>query len=319
MLVELGQPTPTLQFQRKAVYRNMNFADLSTLDAPAKISIEGLKAVLGEAKDRDVFLYVEGKNLPPHGDKPLWLPTKDMAQARQFAEHPISVPQEPRRVPGKPPGPGKPGQPKDAKGAVVPPPPPPPQAQGKLSAQQELAARIAQSPATFSNGLPVRSALAMSSDQLLDAVWPTYRIRVYYDSGKTFTTKGVKRPVLVPMVPFGYRLNHDGPFFGITHALQGSGVELVPAGGNWFKVRVVSEGAVKVNTKISAEERPKSGGLGPCPTCNPCPDCKVEHGKNCHCRVVAPGSTAGLALALGGFSAVLLGAALRRRRRRLPN
>ena len=316
MLVELGQPAPTLQFQRKAVFRNMNFADLSTLDAPAKISIEGLKAVLGEAKDRDVFLYVEGKNLPPHGDKPLWLPAKDMAQARQFAEHPISVPQEPRRVLGKPQLPGKPAQPKDAKGVAV---PPPAQAPVKLSAQQELAGRIANSPAKFSNGLPVSNVLAMGSDQLLDAVWPTYRIRVYYDSGKTFTTKGVKRPVLVPMVPFGYRLNHDGPFFGITHQIQGSGVELVPAGGNWFKVRIVSEGSVKVKTKISAEERPKSGGPGPCPTCTDCPDCKVGHGGHCHCRMVQAGSPRDLALGLGGLFVLAVGAAVRRRRRRRPD
>ena len=312
MLVELGQPTPTLQFQRKAVYRNMNYADLSTKEAPAKISLEGLKKVLGEAKDRDVYLYVEGKNLPPHGDKPLWLPTKDMAQARQFAEHPISVPQEPRRVPGKAPIAGKLPQPK---GAVAP-PAPAPQPQPKASAQQELAARIANSSATFSNGLPLRHVLAMGGDQLLDAIWPTYRIRVYYDSGKTFTTKGVKRPVLVPMVPFGYRLNHDGPFFGITHALEGMrGVELVPAGGNWFKVRIASEGSVEVKTRISAEERPKSGGTGPCPTCNPCPECKVEHGKTCHCRFVGAGTRGYLGLELAGFLAVIAAWGMRRKRR----
>jgi len=319
MLVELGQPPPpagsppTFKIRNNAVYRNMNYENLSTSESPATISLEGLKDVLGaaEAKDRDVYLYVEARNLPAHGDKPVWLPAEDMALARRFAENPVHVP----TVPGAPPPRGGDQKRVAARAAAVLPKDRLAALQAQQAAQIGVADRIASSNATFKNGLPVRSVLAMGRDQLLDAIWPTYRVRVYFDSGKTHTIGAKTNRVLVPMVPFGYRFTHDGSLYGFTHALTAvPGVESQDLGSGWFKLRLKSEGNAKLTTRITAEEQPKPGtGVGghEPPVCPP----PVAHG-HCHCRMVGtPGGAGGLSY---GVSAVALGLTWigRRRRRR---
>jgi MYXO-CTERM domain-containing protein len=298
MLVELGQPTgSTFKFRNKAVYRNMNYEDLSALTVPAKISLLGLKKALGEDKPRDVYLYVEQRNMPPHGNKALQLPQKDLSVARRLAENPIAVPRAPRKR-----AVARPVSRAAAKAAAV------------VSANAAaLSARIARSNERLANGLPLRNALAMTSDQLLDAVWPTYRVRVYYDSGRTFTVKGKKNRVLIPMVPFGFRLNHQGALYGFTTQLASTDrAQLKSAGGNWYKLSLPSEGAVKVSTALAAQEKPVTPGAGPCPAPQPCPQCPppVRPGR-CNCRVVGP-TTGGLA-ALAG--ALLVGGAFLLRRR----
>jgi hypothetical protein len=184
--------------------------------------------------------------------------------------------------------------------------------QAALAAQVGLAERIATSTQTFKNGLPVRSVLAMGRDQLLDAVWPTYRVRVYFDSGKTHTIGTKTNKVLVPMVPFGYRFTHDGSLYGFSHALAVMpGIDAQDLGSGWFKLRLKSEGNAKVSTKVTAEESPKpTTGTGQQPICPP----PVKHG-HCHCRLVAPTSRpVGFAYAACAL-AVGFGLLARRRRR----
>jgi hypothetical protein len=313
MLVELGQPPPpagsppAFKIRNNAVYRNMNYENLSTSESPATISLEGLKDVLGaaEAKDRDVYLYVEARNLPAHGEKPIWLPIEDMALARRFAENPVHVPTIPGAQPPR-------GELKRAGRAVT--GAAAKDRQAALAAQVGLAERIATSTQTFKNGLPVRSVLAMGRDQLLDAVWPTYRVRVYFDSGKTHTIGTKTNKVLIPMVPFGYRFTHDGALYGFSHALAVMpGIDAQDLGSGWFKLRLKSEGKAKVSTKVTAEELPKptSGPGQPPPVCPP----PVKHG-HCHCRLVGPTSgPVGFAYAACAL-AVGFGLLARRRRRR---
>src|SRR5690606_1597016 len=166
------------------------------------------------------------------------------------------------------------------------------------------------------NGLPIRNVLAMGPEQLLDSVWPTYRVRVYYDSGRTITVGETKRPVLVPMVPFGYRLRHEGPFYGITHALAGGpGVGLERIAQDWYKVRIKSEGAVEVVTRVTAEEKPQRIPSG-CPTCPPCPECRVEpRPGSCWCSVVVPARSGELGPYAGALFALAVVLGDRRRRR----
>jgi hypothetical protein len=310
MLVELGQPPPgagnpkPFKVRKNATYRNMDYENLSTSDVPATISLEGLKAALGEAKDRDVYLYVENHNLPPHGAQAFALNSQDMAFARRFAENPIAVP----TVPGKP-VPGKGDKRAQAAGTKAPAKPIAGAAAAaaiQVSPAVAIANRIATSDAKLSNGLPVHDVLAMGKEQLLDAVWPTYRVRVYFDSGKTYTANGKTNRVLVPMVPFGFHFSHDGVLYGFSQALSampGVVIEQLPEG--WFKMHLASEGSAKIRTQITAEESPAGGTSGP-----PCPVCKPEH-RHCNCRLVGlPNDGAGelcVALALG------LSFALRRR------
>src|SRR5690606_20677430 len=82
-----------------------------------------------------------------------------------------------------------------------------------LAEQLPLYRRLLGSSTEIVDGVLLHHVLAMSTEQFLDAAWPTYRIRVYYDSGRTFTANKERDPVLVPMVPFGLRLEHDGPLY----------------------------------------------------------------------------------------------------------
>jgi hypothetical protein len=338
ILVELGQPppgagvTPPFLMRNNAVFRNMNFENLSVSDVPATISLAGLKDVLGaaEAKDRDVYLYVESTNLPPHQERALWLPTKDMELTKALAERVFAIPTVPGKyLPTKPTKVLQPGsvatvtreKPQLAP-TVIREPVLPKEILAKQRLAIETTNRLALSQAKLSNGLPIRQALAMQRDQLLDTTWPTYRIRVYYDSGKTIIANKKTQRVLVPMVPFGYRFNHDGALYGFSQALSAMpGVTVQPIGTNWFKLEMKSEGTSGIRTRVVAEEVPKTSGqtttglpttvATPCPTCPTCPK-PVEPGAHCNCRVAGLQRSGWLPL----VSMLTLGSMLLLRRRR---
>lgn len=348
MLVELGQPPPgagsppPFKVRNNAVYQNMNYENLSTSDVPATISLEGVKSLLGEAKDRDVYFYVENHNLPQPTPKAFALNSQELAFARRFAENPPFVPTVPGRTPNPDGGqilkkgqaaqgtkattakaPATPkataaatGTPKATAGKA----PPgklggaaPAAVNSQVSPTVELANSIATSKLKLSNGLPVENVLAMSKEQLLDAVWPTYRVRVYVDTGKTFAANGKSNRVLVPMAPFGYHFSHDGLLYGFTKAFAGTpGVVVQQISADWFRIHLQSEGSAKVRTQVTAVETlPGQGGGEGCPHCPKCPP--VDHG-HCDCRLVGTetGGNGYLAAALG----LAVAAAFRRRRRR---
>ena len=87
------------------------------------------------------------------------------------------------------------------------------------------------------------------------AVYPTYRVHVFYDTGDTIAEGGVTRKVLRPQSSFGHVLTHEGPLFGWDHELRGRGlVELAP---NFYKLPVPTEGKVSVSTKVTAWDKPR--------------------------------------------------------------
>jgi hypothetical protein len=319
MLVELGAgpETQTLTFQTAAVYRNMEFQGLSTLDRKARIDVKGLQQLLGQAGDRDVYLHVQTLNMPAHGKEPIWLPSKAMALARRYAEHPPALLGQP--VPdvgnekkgtvgkvaapakaGAPKAPSKPGD-KAAQLAPAPKPSEPPAPAGQAAAQR------------FPNPkLSVFDVPVMTPSQALESVYPTYKIYPYVDTGKTSTIDGQVYKEVDPMVPFGYYLEHDGPLFGFSHLLEGvNGLVVTQVTENLYKVRVANEGSVEVSTKVTAEERPKGDTQPPvCPTCPP-------HGR-CNCDVPgAPVASGGWLAAAGVLGLAALGRRSRRRRNRL--
>ena len=312
MLVELGQRTVgagAQRFQESAVYQNMNYVGLSEDKRPASISLEGLKALTGSAQDRDIYVHVEQHNMPPVGNKAMTLPLREMELARRFAENPVPIPTPEREVPGKP---GSKGDAPKPPQAVAPKPPTKavgPNGKPLVGADRyAAAARIALSTARIAGKVNVSSTLAMTGSQILDATWPTYRVRVYYDTGTTFTKKGVTRKVLAPMVPFGFRLSHEGTFFGFAslfEGIDGLAVEKLP--DDWYVLRKVkSESTVRVQTTLTAVET----GTETPPGSPTCPVSQPEH-RHCNCRLVGPKNDGlgelGVALALG------LSIALRRR------
>ncbi len=283
LLVELkaAPGNPNIKFQNAAAYQNMSFAALSTLDRDATISIKGLQKVTGQAMDRDLYIYVQTTNMPAPGNTPLFLPAKKMELARRYAEAPPQLPQLP-------------GRDNDA---------------GKLLAVGNLP----KAGSVFVQD--ERAVPVLSPDQAMIDVWPTYRVHVYYDTGKKQVIDGTPRPVLAPLVPFGLFLSHDGPLYGFTHALRGlGGVTLEEIAPSFYKVHVKNEGSLRVAATITAVERPGSGGCDN-PNSSCCRPAPVQvNVRGCFCSVPAPpASGGGLLTFLAALPLFAFG--VRRRRR----
>ncbi|HEX3850070.1 MAG TPA: hypothetical protein VHW01_03840 [Polyangiaceae bacterium] len=333
ILAEIAQPSGAWAISNAGAYQNMDYQTLSSHEREATISIAGLKAILGEDKDRDVYLYIDEHNLPATGEKAFELPLKDMERARELAEHPIRLPTLPGKplpppigirgpikpvrpvrpvLPLKPPGntPNKPG-------TVAPIAPPATNLAGgpaRLSPELlERSERLIKSTEVFKTGLPVNNTLAMSGEQVLDAVWPTYRVRVYFDSGKTFTEHGHTNIVLVPMTPFGLRLQHAGSLYGFKHAFSGlGGAVFTKIDEHWFKIHMKSESSIKGLAQIAAVDTLPGA---PPPVHNGPPPVHIGEHHGCSCRVVQTGS-GDLGWLAAAFGLSMLTFARRRRNRR---
>lgn len=276
----------TAHFTRAAAYRNMRFEPLSDFSSSAEISVKGLNKVFGDDKPRHIYLYVHAKNMPPHQEKPVYLPTDAMAATRRFAEAPPRVVQPSR------------GQDIRAAAALTHRP------------TVDAVARRASLPST---GV---SDLDLSADQALRAVWPTYEVRAYYDTQRAVEVDGTSTKHLKAMYPFTYHHSHEGPLFGFSHELKGLGnvvvKELRPG---LYYLEIENESVVQVVSSVTAHETAKGGGGDdPCAAC-PKP---VEHGR-CSCAIPGYNNGGNLSLTrnLGLFAllAIFAGAQLRRRRR----
>jgi MYXO-CTERM domain-containing protein len=243
-------------------------------------------------------LYVQTENMAPHGEKPLWLPAEEMHAALDLVQNPPVLPKPLQRRP--------PGRAQLAGLAT----------QEKLNAMAlARAAQVASSTKKLGS-VSMSSTLSMSATQILDAVWPTYRIRPYYDTGRTVTNKGVASKVLAPMATFGFRMSHDGSFYGFVHELTAAnpGVEVKKISDYWYVVHFKNESMpLRLRTKISAEERPVAGGPDHGPSAPPCPECPVKP-RGCGCELA--GSTPRTGITLTGIVVLVVGLGLRRRRNR---
>jgi hypothetical protein len=285
VLVELRPgPAQTLPFARAAAYRNMDFEALSTLVRPAQITLKGLQAATGVAKDRDVYIYIATKHMPPPGSQQLFLPHEKMAAARRYAEAPpLQGPPEPNDKPGV----------KKTSGA-------PPQ-------------RDAGTPDASQQG-PASDPKVLTPYQAVSEVWPTYEVHVFYDTTTTTKVRTQDVPRLRPMVPFGYFLSHDGPLYGFKSQIEAiSGGVLEEIAPNFYRVKMANEGTLQLKTTLTAEERPAElpGGGG---TGCPCPQPpKVEIKPHCYCGVVRSVHSGALA---GSLCMLALAASLFARRGR---
>lgn len=305
VMVELrGDPNPGnsshITFSNAAAYRNMEFAGLSTYTEEATISLQGLQAITGQAKDRDVYVYVKTDNMPKHGEEAMWLPAKDMAKARRYAEYPPDAP--PVAAPD-----GKKEADARVKAAAAaanvkaaPPAPPAPAPAPDRGAQLPSADDVL--------ALPL-----LTPAEAMSTVWPTYQVFAFYDTGETVTAKGKTRKVLKAMVPFGYHFTHDGPHYGFSHGLTPIGVTWTEIAPNLYKVHLQNEGKFKVRVNVTAHEMPRSK----CIQCDGTPPpIKVVIKPRCYCAL--PGANDGRTY--GALIGLLMGAvALWSRRRSKRN
>ena len=308
MMVELASgPSANIDFSTSAAYRNMNFVGLSKSVVPATISIKGLQQVTGQAIDRDVYLYVQRRNLPDHGEKPVWLKQSSMALARRYAETPPALPGRTNPSPE-----GKPDK-SAVKSSTK-----KPTANDRKTADATL-----QGKPTSATSVPERAAMAyppgvfdvptLTGEQALGTVWPTYKVFVYYDSGRTTKVRGKSFKVLEPMVPFGFHLDHEGPLYGFTHELLGlDGLAVTKLAEDYYRIRVPKEGAVRVQTTITAEEQPRDAG---CPARELCEKCYKPGHCNCRLGGVAPDGLPPFAFVAAAAALLVLARRTVRRRR----
>src|SRR5690606_6712960 len=188
MLVALSEGSNVLpvKFSKAADYRNMNFETLSELSRPATITLKGLQEIAGEAKDRDVYLYVKTKNLPPHGSKPVWLQTQKMAKAKEYATNRPKIPRRDQKRRGAP-----------AERSLA-------RAAGNDAAED--ASALDKSVTNESLDRYADLAPVLSGHQALLEAYPTYEVHAYFDSGKLVTRGKAQLKRLVEMIPFGFFL-----------------------------------------------------------------------------------------------------------------
>ena len=314
-----GMPTPAVDHQcvyvelspapgqivpitKASAYANMWFKPLSEFATPAEISVKGLKKVFNNDQQRNVYVYIYPKNMPPQGNKQIYLPTDKMAATRRFAE----TPPEPVRHPeGNPIGGVGKASPVAAQPALAKP------RTAAVAAPKIVPGRTNQTPP---RELPLPHTgigdLDLSPLQALGAAWPTFDVHVYYDSGKTITINGKTSKQLVPMFPFTSFHSHEGPLFGFSHSFQlANGALLKELRPDVFLLTVPSEGVAHVVTKVKAHEQPvgDTGGTPECPKPPP-----VEPHDHCGCHVPGDHGTSGVPWSVFGLGAMAI--ALGRRR-----
>lgn len=84
----------------------------------------------------------------------------------------------------------------------------------------------------------------------LDRFMPTYRVYVYHDTGRKFTTEKGTFPILEPQGSFGYYVRHEGEIEGWKHRLEGA-QQIAP---NFYLIKVPNNGKATVSTTIEAVE-----------------------------------------------------------------
>lgn len=79
---------------------------------------------------------------------------------------------------------------------------------------------------------------------------PSYVVRGYYDTGQRMRLQNEDRPILLPMVAFGYFVNHEGSLTGWKDNLTG----LERIAPDFYQVKVPDNAAVKIGVQLEALE-----------------------------------------------------------------
>lgn len=313
MLVELTSPN-NVTFLNDSVYRNMDFVSNSFFERDAEISLKGLPPLPGSKGKRDVYLYVDTRNMPKTARGPLDEKALRGAleAAAEYDRHVVNL-VDPKLAlaqssellkkadrPASRAAAGKPREPRPA-GEQVP---------------------SGRGPA------PVVVRSSKTPQEILKDVWPTYEVHVYYDTGTDLQVGSKKGRRLTPAPSFGFFVHHSGDLSGWLHQMVGLDAKLVEIAPHFYKIEVPDGGAVKLVNRIEGItpgrtptllQIGKGGGGQPEQSSppGPAPQCpKVEPGpRGCACTVI--GAASGGAGSAGAALLALLGFALRRRVRRV--
>jgi hypothetical protein len=278
VLVDLANTSGSLDslvFAPTSLFRNMDFDVNSVLTREALVDTRGLPAMANGALLRDLFLYIQTRNLPARTPgSPLTSETS--AQPTAAAPGALAV------APGNPPG--------DAVRI---------RQISALRARFQDLALPSEGPIGTQSSQRIQSALVagkLTLDQV-ELLMPTYIVYVWHDTGKTINTDNGPVKVLEPQPSFGLFLAHDGALDGWDHRFEGA--QLISE--NLYKITSLRDQVVHVTATIA----PK-GELPP-----PTPTPRLSCGR---CDVAAPGSDSRLALVLTLAFVGIVAGRLRRRR-----
>jgi hypothetical protein len=260
MLVELSSANSSdpVEFEQASAYRNMYYQGLSEVQETATISVEGLDALLGNDLDRDIYLYVEPRNMPDASANLMTVNVPALQALRAQAEpgfaSTLSCDSEYwdacvnnvcayRCYEGCYRGDVsfqvngvcwcKPGDPDDADEC------------GSIAGVNPAGGGI--NPATSS----------LTAEQKLRAEYPNIEIFPFYDTGKRYMEDGVEKKVLVPMPTFGMFVHHTGGFYGYLHELTSSDATLTRIRNNYYKLTIPrNRDVATLQVSVSAEEQP---------------------------------------------------------------
>ncbi len=250
-----------------SAYRNMNFLPLSTDERAAVISLEGLPET--ESGKRDVYLYVEPRNLSGHGNKQLFLSTDTMTSTlREFFTRPQ------RDVP-------RIDDPKESQAYL----------EKYKQRQVAEARRRAERQAQVDDSAPSQKELPSlaTAEQKLQAVWPSYEVRPFYDSGAVSKEAGKKYKSLVAMPSFVMYFSHEGPLYGFSHSLSlvsGGALEELRAPTEdvpgVYLLKMSDTGTAKLETVVEAHEKPLESESCDCKQSKQEEECTHRHPEGGH-------------------------------------
>lgn len=250
---ELGNSTP--DFATSSEFRNLRFDEASTVRRVASIDVGGLEELLGAAQTRDVYMFVETRNMPKPTDKPAQLDTNALFAARYNAMGDVGC---------------------DAAAACVEPLEGPPvcatQCEGEYyscpsgSTQfwtladdrvegydcwcrpQEFARNCYPKPRDGRDDLTPEEQIA--------EVWPYILVRPYVDTGRRVQSNGQELMVVNPMYPFSMAVDHKGDHYGWTQRLTGLDVEFeaIDPDEGLYRMRVPNESVAHLEVEITARD-----------------------------------------------------------------
>lgn len=249
-----------VSFGQPSAYINTRFGHLSDLNEVAQINVKGLQALLGNANDRDIYLLVKARNMPPADDQRRTMDVDALDALRAqvdewyreehgYCSNPNGVCVNSQCI-----------TPCDATnpypcypfGTQI-------TYEGQCYCQPSYYyAEACEAPSVSPAGGGVNyDVSALNGSQKLRAEYPTLEVYPFYDNGKRAVIDGQTRVGLVAMPKFDMHVDHVGDFYGFLWGLTAvDGSALQRIGDEWYKITVPNEGSTDIRMLISAEEQP---------------------------------------------------------------
>jgi hypothetical protein len=233
-----------LRFTRPSAVLNTAFVGLSEAVRDAKISTEGLPSKPGQTH-HTVYLMVVRRNMPAASTKTMTLALSAMERIRNFVQNPppSSFTFSDSEVASI--APGSAGS-RHAADEIF-------RSDGGPPSPQSV---VGPGPAVLASPVPLEYSSA-THHELLSRVWPIYEVHAFYETGDAVQEDGKSRKILQPLLPFGYLLHHQGPFYGFSDRLEAlDGAELTVVEPDLYRASIPVDGSIRIRSTLRAEEDP---------------------------------------------------------------